>query len=62
MAKNVIHISDADAEKSFHKLLEIVREGTEFVIEHDGVPIAVLRPYGLPAINRPRFEDRDVAS
>ena len=44
MAKNVIHISDAEATNDFGSLLERVRAGAEVVIEHDARPIAVVRP------------------
>ena len=44
MAKNVIHISDAEATSDFGSLLERVRAGAEVVIEHDARPIAVVRP------------------
>ena len=44
MAKNVIHISEADAANDFGSLLEHVGAGAEVVIEHDARPIAVVRP------------------
>ena len=44
MAKNVIHISDAEATNDFGSLLKRVRDGAEVVIEHDARPIAVVRP------------------
>ena len=44
MAKNVIHISDAEATNDFGSLLERVRDGAEVVIEHDERPIAVVLP------------------
>ena len=42
MAKNVIHISDAEAASDFASLLDRVRAGAEIVIEHDARPVAVL--------------------
>lgn len=44
MAKNVIHISDAEAASDFASLLDRVRAGAEIVIEHDARPVAVVRP------------------
>jgi antitoxin (DNA-binding transcriptional repressor) of toxin-antitoxin stability system len=43
MAKDVIHISDAEAASEFASLLDRVRKGAEIVIEHDARPVAVLR-------------------
>jgi antitoxin (DNA-binding transcriptional repressor) of toxin-antitoxin stability system len=43
MAKDVIHISDKEAASDFASLLARVREGAEFVIEHDARPVAVVR-------------------
>jgi antitoxin (DNA-binding transcriptional repressor) of toxin-antitoxin stability system len=44
MAKNVIHISEAEAANNFADVLARVRAGAEIVIE-DGVhPVAVVRP------------------
>ena len=42
MAKEVIHISDAEAASDFASLLDRVRKGAEIVIEHDARPVAVL--------------------
>jgi antitoxin (DNA-binding transcriptional repressor) of toxin-antitoxin stability system len=44
MAREVIHISDTDAVNDFESLLAKVRTGTEIVIEHDSVPVAVVTP------------------
>lgn len=43
MAKDVIHISDAEAASDFASLLDRVRRGAEIVIEHDARPVAVVR-------------------
>jgi antitoxin (DNA-binding transcriptional repressor) of toxin-antitoxin stability system len=43
MAKDVIHISEAEAASDFASLLERVRAGAEVVIENDARPVAVLR-------------------
>jgi antitoxin (DNA-binding transcriptional repressor) of toxin-antitoxin stability system len=44
MRNRVIHISDTEAASDFASLLDRVRAGDEVVIEHDGHPVAVLRP------------------
>jgi len=44
MAKDVIHISEAEAANDFLSLLARVREGAEVVIERDARPVAVVRP------------------
>ena len=43
MAKDVIHISKAEAASNFAALLERVSEGAEVIIESDARPVAVLR-------------------
>lgn len=43
MAKEVIHISEAEAASDFASLLDRVRKGAEIVIETDARPVAVLR-------------------
>jgi prevent-host-death family protein len=48
MAKNVIHISDAEAANDFASLLNRVSEGAEVIIERDSRPIAVVRPAEAP--------------
>lgn len=44
MAKDVIHISEAEAASDFASLIERVRAGAEFVIEKDARPVAILHP------------------
>ena len=46
MAKEVIHISEAEAANDFASLLDRVRKGAEIVIETDERPVAVLRAAG----------------
>jgi antitoxin (DNA-binding transcriptional repressor) of toxin-antitoxin stability system len=43
MAKDVIHISDAEAASNFASLLERVSAGAEVIIERDSRPVAVVR-------------------
>ncbi len=43
MGNRVIHISDVEAASDFASLLNRVRSGTEFVIEHEHRPVAVVR-------------------
>jgi antitoxin (DNA-binding transcriptional repressor) of toxin-antitoxin stability system len=42
MAKNVIHISEADAANDFNALMTRVRAGAEVIIENGERPVAVL--------------------
>src|ERR1035438_1430805 len=44
MAKNIIHISEAEAVRDFAGLLARVRAGGEIVIGDDARPVAVVRP------------------
>ena len=44
MAKEVIHISKAEAASDFASLLDRVRRGAEVVIENNERPVAVMRP------------------
>ena len=44
MAKNVIHISEAEAARDFAGVLARVRAGVEIVIGDDARPVAVIRP------------------
>jgi len=44
MAKNVIHMSEAEAASDFASLMARVRAGAEVVIEKDERPVAVVRP------------------
>lgn len=42
MAKDVIHVSEAEVAGKFASLMARVREGAEVVIENDARPVAVL--------------------
>jgi prevent-host-death family protein len=44
MAKEMIHISEAEVANKFASLLARVRAGAEVIIENDARPVAVLRP------------------
>jgi antitoxin (DNA-binding transcriptional repressor) of toxin-antitoxin stability system len=44
MAKDVIHISEAEVASKFASLMARVRAGAEVVIENDARPVAVLHP------------------
>jgi prevent-host-death family protein len=44
MAKDVIHISEAEATNDFASLMARVREGAEVIIEKDARPVAIVRP------------------
>ena len=44
MAKDVVHISEAEAANNFGALMERVRAGAEVIIERDTKPLAVVRP------------------
>ncbi len=55
MAKDVIHISEADAVHSFSALMARVRAGAEVIIEDDDRPVAVLHP-AEPLRGRPISE------
>ena len=46
MAKDVIHISEADAANDFASLMERVRAGAEVVIEDGARAVAVLQAVG----------------
>lgn len=48
MAKDVIHISDAEAANDFASILDRVSAGAEVVIERDSRPIAIVRPAEAP--------------
>jgi hypothetical protein len=43
MAKQIIHVSEAEAASNLRGLLAQVRSGAEVIIEHNTQPIAVLR-------------------
>jgi prevent-host-death family protein len=44
MAKNIIHMSEAEAASDFAGVLARVRAGAEIVIGDDAHPVAVVRP------------------
>jgi prevent-host-death family protein len=44
MAKEIIHISEAEAASNFANVLARVRAGAEIVIGDDERPVAVIRP------------------
>ncbi len=44
MAKDVIHVSEAEAANTFESLMARVRAGAEVIIENNAGPVAVLRP------------------
>jgi antitoxin (DNA-binding transcriptional repressor) of toxin-antitoxin stability system len=44
MAKDVIHISEAEAASDFALVMTRVREGAEVIIERDAKAVAVVRP------------------
>ena len=48
MAKDVIHVSDAEAANSLASLLDRVSAGAEVIIERDSRPVAVLRSAEAP--------------
>jgi prevent-host-death family protein len=50
MAKDVIHISEAEAANDFASLMARVRSGTEVVIEDNARPVAVVRPVAEPSV------------
>jgi prevent-host-death family protein len=52
MAKDVIHVSEAEAASDFASLIARVRSGTEVVIEDNARPIAVVRPVAEPSVRR----------
>jgi antitoxin (DNA-binding transcriptional repressor) of toxin-antitoxin stability system len=55
MAKEVIHISEAEAGRDFASLMAHVRAGGEIVIEDATRPVAILHP-AEPALGRPISE------
>ena len=55
MAKDVIHISEAEAASDFATLMARVRAGAEIVIEDNARPVAVVRP-AEPMRGRPISE------
>ena len=48
MAKNVIHVSEAEAVSDFPTLLARVRAGAEVIIENERHPVAVLHAPAPP--------------
>jgi antitoxin (DNA-binding transcriptional repressor) of toxin-antitoxin stability system len=48
MAKDIIHVSDAEAASDFASLLERVSAGAEVIIERDSRPVAVVRAAEAP--------------
>lgn len=44
VAKEVIHVSEAEAERDFATILSRVRAGAEVVIEQDAKPVALIVP------------------
>jgi antitoxin (DNA-binding transcriptional repressor) of toxin-antitoxin stability system len=44
MAKDVMHISEAEATNDFVSLMARVREGAEVIIEKVARPVAIVRP------------------
>jgi antitoxin (DNA-binding transcriptional repressor) of toxin-antitoxin stability system len=59
MAKEAIHISEAEAASNFAEVLARVRAGVEVVIESDGRAVAVVRPAGEEF--RPRLLSESIA-
>jgi hypothetical protein len=43
MEPQVLRISDAELARDVRSVLERVQSGTEFIIEHDAQPVAILR-------------------
>ena len=46
MAREVIHISEAEAARDFLSLLSRVRAGADVIIERDAQPVAIVHPAG----------------
>jgi antitoxin (DNA-binding transcriptional repressor) of toxin-antitoxin stability system len=59
MAKDVIHISEAEAASDFAMVMTRVREGAEVIIERDAKPVAVVRP--IADEFRPRLLSESIA-
>jgi antitoxin (DNA-binding transcriptional repressor) of toxin-antitoxin stability system len=59
MAKDVIHISEAEAANDFAMVMTRVREGAEVIIERDAKPVAVVRAVGDEF--RPRLLSESIA-
>jgi prevent-host-death family protein len=58
-AKDVIHISEADAANDFAMVMTRVREDAEVIIERDAKPVAVVRP--IADEFRPRLLSESIA-
>ena len=50
MAKDVIHVSEAEAASDFASLMARVRSGAEVVIEDNARPVAIVRPVAEPSV------------
>jgi len=50
MPKDVLHVSEADAEGNFRALLAQVRAGVEVVIEENARPVAIVRAIAEPPV------------
>ena len=59
MAKNIVHISEAEATSDFAAVLARVRAGVEVVIESGTLPVAVVRSAGDEF--RPRLLSESIA-
>jgi antitoxin (DNA-binding transcriptional repressor) of toxin-antitoxin stability system len=59
MAKDVIHISEAEAANDFARVMTRVRGGAEVIIERDSKPIAVVR--AIADEFRPRLLSESIA-
>jgi antitoxin (DNA-binding transcriptional repressor) of toxin-antitoxin stability system len=59
MAKDVIHISEAEAANDFARVMTQVRQGAEVIIERDAKPIAVVR--AIADEFRPRLLSESIA-
>jgi antitoxin (DNA-binding transcriptional repressor) of toxin-antitoxin stability system len=43
-----VHMTEAEAARDFHAVIERVREGAEVVVEQDNRPVAVIRAPQVP--------------
>jgi antitoxin (DNA-binding transcriptional repressor) of toxin-antitoxin stability system len=50
MAKDIIRVTEAEAEGNFRKLMAQVRAGSEVVIEENARPVAIVRPVAEPSV------------
>jgi antitoxin (DNA-binding transcriptional repressor) of toxin-antitoxin stability system len=44
-----VHISEAELAQDLHAVLELVRQGSEVVVEQDRRPVAIMKPGSPPA-------------